>query len=175
MNVWSCGPGCLATFPDFVILQTLTSINSKTTQDNPSYWVCFGSLSSWEVRKWGWSLSPPTKKLIAFKRNSFAKSGNTVGGWFGRKIVSQRKGERMRRKVLFNGENNSFSIIVGGVDEGSLSRTLSSTLCLVFFHLSTKTLQPLRPDRVTPLNRDLAPCNKNDLFSFAHPFTLHLR
>jgi len=42
--------------PNFVILQTLTTVYSKTTKDNQSYWVCFGSLSSWGVRNWGWSL-----------------------------------------------------------------------------------------------------------------------
>jgi len=65
--------------PYFAILQTLTRINSKTTEDNRLHWLCYGSLSNWEARKRGWLLSLPIEKLISFKRNSFAKSGNT--GW----------------------------------------------------------------------------------------------
>jgi len=41
------------------MLQTLTPVNSKTTKDNLLYWVCFGSLSSSDVRKWGSSFNYP--------------------------------------------------------------------------------------------------------------------
>ena len=54
-----------------MILQTLTNANSKPTKDNLSYWVCFGSLSSWEVRKWCCSLSYLYRLKSCVERKQF--------------------------------------------------------------------------------------------------------
>ena len=62
---------------DFAILVILILVNSKPTRDNWSYWVCLRSLSSWEVRKWGWSLS----YLYRLKRKSRLKENLPTLHW----------------------------------------------------------------------------------------------